>query len=227
MFSYMAIRTRMLGRMLKTLLIGLVVFIAAGNLSILGANLLARAAVDSPPVPQLKGVGNLAAVDQQLWRGGAPSERGYRELADHGVRTIVDLRAEEDIEIDHRLLDRLGIDLVRIPLRDGQAPRAEQVNRFLRVVETSEKRVYVHCGAGVGRTGTMAAAYLVKTGKADAVDALARNLSVGPPSLEQISFVAELGGRGVDTPPAAITLMSRVIDGPRRMWVNLTNAYDD
>ena len=226
MFSHMARHGKMAGRILKTLLIGLIVFIAAGNLSILGANLLARATFDSPPVPELKGVGNLAAVDDRVWRGGAPSEAGYRALADNGVRTIVDLRAEADVQIDHRLLDRLGLRLVSIPLRDGQAPQARQVNRFLRVVQNTEKRVYVHCGAGVGRTGTMAAAYLVKTGKADAAEALARNLSVGPPSLEQISFVAELGGEGVDSPPAAITLMSRVIDGPRRMWVNVTNAYE-
>ena len=206
-------------------MVGLVVLIAAGNLTILGANLLARAAVDSPPVPELDGVGNLAAVDQHLWRGAAPSEKGYRQLARNGVRTIVDLRAEADIEIDHKLLDRVGLRLVSIPMRDGQAPSAREVKRFLTVMDHAQKKVYVHCGAGVGRTGTMAAAYLVKTGQADAVEALSRNLSVGPPSLEQISFVAELGGEGVGQPPVAITLLSRVIDGPRRMWVNITNAY--
>ena len=218
---------KMAAKILRTLVVVFFVFIAAGNLSILGANLLARATLDSPPVPELEGVGNLAAVDDHLWRGAAPSELGYRSLARHGVRTIVDLRAEEDVRIDHRLLNRLGLNLVKIPLRDGQTPRPEQVDRFLRVVESTDDRVYVHCGAGVGRTGTMAASYLVKTGKADAVEALSRNLSVGPPSLEQISFVAQLDGRGVDSPPAAITLMSRVIDGPRRLWVNVTNAYDD
>ena len=221
----MAKHGRLVARVLRNLLFSVVVFIAAGNLTILGANLLARAAVDSPPVPELEGVTNLAAVDDDLWRGGAPSEEGYRQLAKHGVRTIVDLRAEADIEIDHQLLDRLGLRLISIPMRDGQAPSTQKVTRFLNVMAEAKKKVYVHCGAGVGRTGTMAAAYLVKTGQADAVEALSRNLSVGPPSLEQISFVAELGGGGVESPPAAITLMSRVIDGPRRMWVNITNAY--
>ncbi|WP_406215152.1 hypothetical protein [Streptomyces canus] len=44
--------------------------------------------------------------------------------------------------------------------------------------------MFVHCGAGVGRTGTMAAAYLVKTGEQSS--AVRRNLAVGPPSIEQI-----------------------------------------
>lgn len=221
----MAKHGKLVVRVLRNLLLGIVIFIVAGNLTILGANLLARAAIDTPSVPELEGVPNLAAVDDGLWRGGAPTSQGYRQLARHGVRTVVDLRAEADIEIDHKLLDRLGIRLVKIPMRDGQAPSRREVNRFLKVMDDADKKVYVHCGAGVGRTGTMAAAYLVKTGRTDAVEALSRNLSVGPPSLEQISFVAELGGRGVEQPPAAITLLSRVIDGPRRVWVNISNAY--
>ena len=221
----MAKHRRVLGKAMKSVLFGLVLFIAAGNLLILGANLYARATLESPPVPALEGVGNLAAVDDHLWRGAAPSETGYKELARHGVRTIVDLRAEKDIDVDKALLRRLGVRLVSIPMRDGQAPRPADVSEFLDVATHSRGRVYVHCGAGVGRTGTMSAAYLVKTGKADASEALARNLSVGPPSLEQLTFVAELEGQSVQQPPAAITLMSRVIDGPRRIWVNLTNAY--
>ena len=225
MFYYMARHGKMVGRTVKTLLLGLIMFIIVGNLAILGANLFARAALESPPVPELDGVANLAAVNDDLWRGGAPTDTGLRELADHGVRTIVDLRAEEDIERDQELYDRLGLDLVPIPMRDGQAPRPHEVEEFLSVMENSKKRVFVHCGAGVGRTGTMAAAYLVETGEASPTQALGRNLSVGPPSLEQLSFVAELSNGEGESPPVAITLMSRVIDGPRRIWVNITSAY--
>ena len=212
---------------LRTLVVGVVLFIVCGNLAILGANVLARATLSLPRVPHLRGVANLEAVDDHLWRGAAPTERGYRLLARHGVRTIVDLRAEEGIVIDEALLRKLDINLVRLPLRDGQAPSAAKVRRFLRVVERSERRVFVHCGAGVGRTGTMAAAYLVETGQADGLEALGRNLAVGPPSLEQITFAAQLAGGRVKQPPAPVTWMSRVLDGPRRMWVNVTKAYGE
>ena len=227
MFSYMARQRKIAGKIVKTLLISLVIFIAAGNLLILGANVLLRATVDSPQVPKLPGIGNLAAVDHHLWRGGAPNAAGYKALARNGVGTIVDLRAERNLQVDERLLDRLGLKRIRIPMRDGQAPTPDQVRRFLSVVKNSKDRVFVHCGAGVGRTGTMAASYLVETGKAGSAEALGRNLAVGPPSLEQISYVAGLAGDDVSSPPAAITFMSRVIDGPRRMWVNITHAYQD
>ncbi|MDQ4096013.1 MAG: dual specificity protein phosphatase family protein [Actinomycetota bacterium] len=225
MTTYMARHGKIAGRIVKNLLFGLILFIVAGNLTILGANLVARATAETPPAPELAGIPNLAVVDENLWRGGAPTEEGLRQLASHGVGTIVDLRAEEDIERNFGLYRRLGLDLVRIPMRDGQAPRPRQVERFLDVMRRADKRVFVHCGAGVGRTGTMAGAYLVKTGRAESSEALTRNLSVGPPSLEQLSFVAELSDDDVAQPSAAVTLMSRVIDGPRRIWVNVTNAY--
>lgn len=227
MFNYMAAHRKIVGKTLRTLVVGLVLFIVAGNLTILGANVLLRATVDSPPVPELPGIGNLAAVDGHLWRGAAPSEAGYKALARHGVGTIVDLRAEDDVQIDERLLKRLGLKRISLPVRDGQAPSEAQVDRFLRIVAASKKRVFVHCGAGVGRTGTMAAAYLVQKGELDSSQALARNLAIGPPSLEQITFVAKLAQGDAASPPAAITWMSRVIDGPRRVWVNITHAYAD
>ena len=227
MLVYMGKQRKIVGKIVRTLLVGLVVFIAAGNLMILGANVLLRATVDSPAAPKLPGIENIAAVDQHLWRGGAPNATGYKALARNGVGTIVDLRAERDLQVDEQLLRRLGLKRIHIPMRDGQAPTPDQVERFLSVMQASKKRVFVHCGAGVGRTGTMAASYLVETGKAESSEALGRNLAVGPPSLEQITYVAGLSGEDVSSPPAAITFMSRVIDGPRRMWVNITHAYQD
>jgi hypothetical protein len=50
-----------------------------------------------------------------------------------------------------------------------------------------------------------------------AFDALRSNLSVGPPSLEQIAFVADDGER----PDMVITALSRILDGPRRLWSRL------
>jgi protein-tyrosine phosphatase len=221
----MAAGTRIVFRYMRNLIIALVLFIVAGNVAILGANLLARATVEQIDVPEIRGVSNLAAVDDHLWRGAAPTDLGYKGLAKHGVETIVDLRAEADVRVDEEMLERFGLDLVPLPMRDGQAPSTRTVDDFMQVVSNSEGRVYVHCGAGVGRTGTMAASYLVRTGKANSFEALQRNLAVGPPSLEQISYVAGLE-EGNDGPPVPLTVMSRVLDGPRRIWVNITQAYE-
>ncbi|QXJ20373.1 dual specificity protein phosphatase family protein [Actinomadura graeca] len=168
------------------------------------------------------GIGKFAVVDGHLWRGAAPTGDGYRWLASQGVRTVVDLRAEDlPAEVLARP-GRAGLTVVRIPMRDGQAPSPAQVERFLAEVGRARGPVFVHCGAGVGRTGAMAAAYLVRTGRADAAAATRRSLALGPPTLEQLSFMRGLGGPRSARPPAAVVALSRVADSPRRSWARLT-----
>lgn len=151
---------------------------------------------------------------------------GYEALADAGVTTIVDLRAEKDIAVDERALGSLGLERFHLPLRDGQAPSPELVERFLQIVDDSEGRVFVHCGAGVGRTGTMAAAYLVERDGASPAEVLRRNLAVGPPSLEQLAFASRLEQGEIKRAPAALVAISRVLDAPRRLWVGVRHSYE-
>ena len=166
-------------------------------------------------------ISNFDVVDAKVWRGAAPGTAGYRELAEKGVQTIVDLRAEHDILVDESLLASLNLRLIRIPMRDGQAPTRSQVERFLGVVARSPGKVYVHCGAGVGRTGTMVASYLVATGQANGRGAMRRNLAVGPPSLEQLAYASALRGENIPHVNPAVVAVSRVLDAPRRLWISV------
>lgn len=204
-------------RLARLLVLG-VAMLVLPNLAILGMHLSARRSppVAGPAVP----VKNFAQVDDWLWRGAAPGPDAYEALARQGVVTVVDLRAEDNLSVDEPLLDRLGLTRVHLPMRDGQSPSADQVERFIAAVSASRGRVFVHCGAGVGRTGTMAAAYLVRTGQATPSEAVRRNLAVGPPSLEQLAFSAGLRGATVNRPAPLMVAISRLIDAPRRIWVS-------
>ncbi|MEV5831283.1 dual specificity protein phosphatase family protein [Spirillospora sp. NPDC052242] len=168
----------------------------------------ARAGVHRVPAP---GVAKFARVDGRVWRGAAPTAEGYRWLRAEGVRTIVDLRAEIP-----PFLEPPGMAVVRIPVRDGRVPTPEQVRRFLDVVADARRPVFVHCGAGVGRTGSMVAAYLVGTGRAYAATAARRSLAFGPPTLEQLAFMRGLDGPAARRPPRAVVVFSRIADSPRR-----------
>ena len=195
----------------------LLAVVVVGNLAIVGVSAWARSTTPTSELG-IDGVRNGFAVDERVWRGAAPTATGYRNLAAAGVTTVVDLRSDSERGAAVDVLDELGVETVRLPIRDGQLPTHDDIRRFLEVVAEADGTVFVHCGAGVGRTGAMVAAYLAAVGDAGCSAAVRGNLAVGPPSLEQIAFAA----RGGDHPGPVVTALSRVLDSPRRIWHNLS-----
>lgn len=209
------------GRRVVRFLIGVVAFLVLGNAAILGSVVFFRVATPAAAA-EAEGIANLYRVDDKVFRGAAPGAAGLRDLAAAGVTTVIDLRAEADLASYDELLAELGIERFRLPIRDGQLPTEAQARELLRIVEEAPGKVFLHCGAGVGRTGAMTAWYLNVTGQARGAEALRRNLSVGPPSLEQIVFSVTTADGEYRRPGPAVTVVSRVLDGPRRLWHNLT-----
>lgn len=207
-------------RVLVGALLGYLALWATGTLGILAVSYVAREST-SPPAGtrDVRGIHNFQPVGTagKLWRGAAPSPAGYRALSELGFATVVDLRAEDLSPAQLAEPREAGLDVVRIPMRDGQTPTPEQVQRLLDTVSKSSGPVFVHCGAGVGRTGTMAAAYLVRTGQEGSAAAVWRNLSVGPPSIEQIYYGLNLSPAKAEQPPLPVVAVSRLVDAPRRM----------
>lgn len=146
-----------------------------------------------------------------------PSPAGYRALAGMGITTVVDLRAEDMSARELAEPGEAGLNVVRLPIRDGQTPSPKQVQRFLDVVSTASGPVFVHCGAGVGRTGAMVAAYVVNTGEESPSQAVRNNLAVGPPSIEQIYYGLNLTPAKAEQPPLPVLVVSRLVDAPRRI----------
>jgi protein tyrosine phosphatase (PTP) superfamily phosphohydrolase (DUF442 family) len=204
-----------MNRWVRRGLIGLAVLvgvIVAGNVLIVGSYLVAARTVDVTSVPEVEGVGNLAVVDDKVWRGANPTREGMRSLAEAGVTTVVDLRPNGERDDDY--VRSLGMRPVNIYVPDAQTPGDGDVERFLRVVRESDGTVFVHCSSGVGRSGAMAAAYLARTAGDSGPSMALTNLAIGPSSFEQIWYAA----LGADTRPnPAVISLSRVLDGPRQL----------
>jgi atypical dual specificity phosphatase len=79
-----------------------------------------------------------------------------------------------------------GLLLFHEPIEDMEAPTQDQLDRCVSVIlRANEKNmsVAVHCGAGLGRTGTIVAAYFVAKGMS-ANNAIARVRRLRPGSIE-------------------------------------------
>ncbi len=109
------------------------------------------------------GIRNLRTVHPWLLRGGAPPDQSFKTLSDMGVTTVVDLRDRtRDAAKEKELCKNFGMNFVQIPLSHRTAPTKEQINKFLKIVDTARQHtgkgsVFVHCELGDDRTGCMVA----------------------------------------------------------------------
>ena len=96
-----------------------------------------------------------------------PTERELEVLYHEGFRTIISLLDEDESPYyDPKKMEEMGFNRYSIPIRDFTAPTLADFKKFLDIVSDSLKqgKVLVHCQGGMGRTGTMAAAYWIKKG---------------------------------------------------------------
>lgn len=102
------------------------------------------------------------------------------ELSRKNIKAIVTLTEET---LNKALIKEYNIEYFHLPIKDFTPPEIEQIIQFITFVDKcikNNKPVLVHCWAGIGRTGTMLAAYFISKGyTADKAIRHVRNVRFG------------------------------------------------
>lgn len=155
------LRARMMARLSSNALIAVLCGVVALTGCVTRPNVTAT--WKQPDDSRFVGVPNFGEANRNIWRGGQPTEEGFRRLAAARVKTIVNLRWGHD---DFDLLSGTKLKYVHIPMRawnPGQAKTAQLVLvlKTLRTLSANPRTrpVFVHCAGGKDRTGYSVAAY--------------------------------------------------------------------
>ncbi|HEY2016644.1 MAG TPA: tyrosine-protein phosphatase [Bryobacteraceae bacterium] len=111
---------------------------------------------------EIPGLPNFHQVSENVYRGGQPLPEGWQALAKMGVKTVIDLRREDEHSTadEARAVKAAGMQYVNFPLKGVVAPDNEVVAKVLALLNSGTP-VFLHCKRGADRTGAMIACYRV------------------------------------------------------------------
>jgi protein tyrosine/serine phosphatase len=108
--------------------------------------------------PNVK-IQNFGQMDERFYRGAQPNPEDYQSLKDLGITTIIDLR-NDPTPYEKTEVEKLGMKYVNIPMSGWKSPKDKDLETFLNLInDSSTGNFFVHCKAGIHRTGVAGAVY--------------------------------------------------------------------
>lgn len=104
-------------------------------------------------------IGNFGQMDERFYRGAQPLESDFQALKDLGIKTVIDLR-NDPTTYEKAAVEALGMHYVNIPMSGWKSPKDKDLQTFMTLVNDPDTGAfYVHCKAGIHRTGVAGAVY--------------------------------------------------------------------
>jgi protein tyrosine/serine phosphatase len=106
---------------------------------------------------------NFRKVDDHLFRGGQPGNGGIKKLRELGIKTIINLRGEDDLaRAEQAEATAAGLSYYSVAMPGLSRPSSAQIERTLALIDSEQNwPVFVHCKRGSDRTGTVIAVYRI------------------------------------------------------------------
>ena len=144
-------------------------------------NFVAKTEVHHLQMPKLPNYNSYWVIPDQFMAGEYPghrfdeakTEKRLDELLEAGITTFIDLtKPGERIPYETTIQERAGyyqtkVEYHRFSIGDFGIPSQQEMRKILDTIHqaiASGKKPYIHCWAGMGRTGTAVGCYLVETG---------------------------------------------------------------
>jgi len=125
-------------------------------------------------------------LDNKLAGSGMPTTHSEIDwVVKQGVRSIVTMTEES---LPYSWIK--DVKYLHVPTEDFSAPGMEQIDQAVEFIDQrirNNEPVMVHCAAGIGRTGTILACYLVKYQKLSTKDAIEKVRKERPGSIQSES----------------------------------------
>ena len=115
-----------------------------------------------------------------LWRALQDDLDFLKQVSVRAILSLVEREPELEAYSQYGFVTR------HVPLIDNQAPSTDQLNRCMQALtelEASDIPVYMHCYAGFGRSGTIAAGWLIRQGTKP-LEAIERVRKLRPGAIE-------------------------------------------
>lgn len=109
-------------------------------------------------------------VPQKVYRSAQPSNAQIKEwVGCYGIKTLINLRGDAGrVTVEEQATaDELGIKMVSLRISSKRLPARYKLVELIRMIETAEPPVLIHCRSGIDRAGTASVLAAMAIGKVD------------------------------------------------------------
>jgi tyrosine-protein phosphatase SIW14 len=123
----------------------------------------ARAQESSLDKKQSEALPRFARVSEKLYRGAQPRKEGFKQLAERGITTVINLRNDDERAlIEEADAKAAGLRYFNVPFKRRGPPTESQVDQVLSLIDDEKNGVvFIHCAQGQDRTGMVVALYRI------------------------------------------------------------------